>query len=188
MTTLHNLGFPRIGARRELKQAVEAYWAGDLQQTELEHVGKSLRERHWALQADAGLDLVPVGDFAWYDQILEFSCLLGVVPNRFQQDNDQPVSLDTLFRMARGRAPSGTPAAACEMTKWFDTNYHYIVPELAADQTFHIARESLFEQVEDAKAQGHAPKPVIPGPLTYLYLSKGESFDEIGRASCRERV
>ena len=85
MTTLHNLGFPRIGARRELKQAVEAYWAGDLQQTELEHVGKSLRERHWALQADAGLDLVPVGDFAWYDQILEFSCLLGVVPPRFQQ-------------------------------------------------------------------------------------------------------
>ena len=70
MTTLHNLGFPRIGARRELKQAVEAYWAGDLQQTELEHVGKSLRERHWALQAEAGLDLVPVGDFAWYDQIL----------------------------------------------------------------------------------------------------------------------
>jgi len=111
MTTLHNLGFPRIGARRELKQAVEAYWAGDLQQTELEHVGKSLRERHWTLQADAGLDLVPVGDFAWYDQILEFSCLLGVVPNRFQQDNEQPVNLDTLFRMARGRAPSGTPAA-----------------------------------------------------------------------------
>ncbi|WP_303761293.1 5-methyltetrahydropteroyltriglutamate--homocysteine S-methyltransferase [Alcanivorax jadensis] len=177
MTTLHNLGFPRIGARRELKQAQEAYWAGDLQQSELEHVGKSLRERHWTLQADAGLDLVPVGDFAWYDQILEFSCLLGVVPNRFQQSNDEPVSLDTLFRMARGRAPTGTPAAACEMTKWFDTNYHYIVPELAADQTFRIARESLFEQVEEAKAQGHAPKPVIPGPLTYLYLSKGDSFD-----------
>ena len=177
MTTLHNLGFPRIGARRELKQALEAYWAGDLQQTELEHVGKSLRERHWALQAEAGLDLVPVGDFAWYDQILEFSCLLGAVPHRFQQDNEQPVNLDTLFRMARGRAPTGTPAAACEMTKWFDTNYHYIVPELAADQTFRIARESLFEQVAEAQAQGHTPKPVIPGPLTYLYLSKGDSFE-----------
>ncbi|HAI25927.1 MAG TPA: 5-methyltetrahydropteroyltriglutamate--homocysteine S-methyltransferase, partial [Alcanivorax sp.] len=107
MTTLHNLGFPRIGARRELKQAVEAYWAGTLQQSELEHVGRSLRERHWTLQAEAGLDAVPVGDFAWYDQILEFSCLLGVVPPRFQQADDQPVSLDTLFRMARGRAPSG---------------------------------------------------------------------------------
>ncbi|MGI9573624.1 5-methyltetrahydropteroyltriglutamate--homocysteine S-methyltransferase [Alloalcanivorax xenomutans] len=177
MTTLHNLGFPRIGARRELKQAQEAYWAGTLQQSELEHVGRSLRERHWALQAQAGIDLLPVGDFAWYDQILEFSCLLGVVPARFGQDADADVDLDTLFRMARGRAPTGTPAAACEMTKWFDTNYHYIVPELAADQSFRIARESLFEQVEEAKALGHDPKPVIPGPLTYLYLSKGEDFD-----------
>lgn len=176
MTTLHNLGFPRIGARRELKQAQEAYWAGDLQQSELEHVGKSLRQRHWALQAETGLDLVPVGDFAWYDQILEFSCLLGVVPSRFGQDADQPVDLDTLFRMARGRAPSGSPAAACEMTKWFDTNYHYIVPELDADQHFRIARHSLFEQVDEASAQGHNPKPVIPGPLTYLYLSKGAHF------------
>ncbi|ARB45264.1 5-methyltetrahydropteroyltriglutamate--homocysteine S-methyltransferase [Alloalcanivorax xenomutans] len=177
MTTLHNLGFPRIGARRELKQAQEAYWAGTLQQSELEHVGRSLRERHWALQAQAGIDLLPVGDFAWYDQILEFSCLLGVVPARFGQDADADVDLDTLFRMARGRAPTGTPAAACEMTKWFDTNYHYIVPELAVDQSFRIARESLFEQVEEAKALGHDPKPVIPGPLTYLYLSKGEDFD-----------
>ncbi|KYZ87080.1 5-methyltetrahydropteroyltriglutamate--homocysteine S-methyltransferase [Alloalcanivorax xenomutans] len=177
MTTLHNLGFPRIGARRELKQAQEAYWAGTLQQSELEHVGRSLRERHWALQAQAGIDLLPVGDFAWYDQILEFSCLLGVVPARFGQDADANVDLDTLFRMARGRAPTGTPAAACEMTKWFDTNYHYIVPELAVDQSFRIARESLFEQVEEAKALGHDPKPVIPGPLTYLYLSKGEDFD-----------
>ncbi|MCU5784079.1 5-methyltetrahydropteroyltriglutamate--homocysteine S-methyltransferase [Alcanivorax balearicus MACL04] len=177
MTTLHNLGFPRIGARRELKQAQEAYWAGTLQQSELEHVGRSLRERHWALQAQAGIDLLPVGDFAWYDQILEFSCLLGVVPARFGHDADADVDLDTLFRMARGRAPTGTPAAACEMTKWFDTNYHYIVPELAADQNFRIARESLFEQVEEAKALGHDPKPVIPGPLTYLYLSKGEDFD-----------
>ncbi|MCK0153987.1 5-methyltetrahydropteroyltriglutamate--homocysteine S-methyltransferase [Alcanivorax sp. S6407] len=176
MTTLHNLGFPRIGARRELKQALEAYWAGNLQQSELEHVGRSLRARHWAMQAEAGVDLVPVGDFAWYDQILEFSCLLGVVPNRFAQDDAQPVALDTLFRMARGRAPSGTPAAACEMTKWFDTNYHYIVPELAADQRFRIAGNSLFEQVDEASSQGHNPKPVIPGPLTYLYLSKGESF------------
>lgn len=177
MTTLHNLGFPRIGARRELKQALEAYWAGQLQQSELEHVGNSLRQRHWTLQAEAGVDLMPVGDFAWYDQILEFSCLLGVVPSRFQQAPNAPVTLDTLFRMARGRAPSGTPAAACEMTKWFDTNYHYIVPELASDQTFRIARESLFEQVAQAQALGHNPKPVIPGPLTYLYLSKGDSFD-----------
>ncbi|ASK33517.1 5-methyltetrahydropteroyltriglutamate--homocysteine S-methyltransferase [Alloalcanivorax mobilis] len=177
MTTLHNLGFPRIGARRELKQAQEAYWAGTLQRSELEHVGRSLRERHWALQADAGVQLLPVGDFAWYDQILEFSCLLGAVPARFGQNPQQPVDLDTLFRMARGRAPSGEPAAACEMTKWFDTNYHYIVPELAPDQSFRIAREALFDQVDEARALGHDAKPVIPGPLTYLYLSKGEAFD-----------
>ncbi|MDX1805198.1 MAG: 5-methyltetrahydropteroyltriglutamate--homocysteine S-methyltransferase [Alcanivorax sp.] len=176
MTTLHNLGFPRIGARRELKQALEAYWVGDLQQSELEHVGQSLRQRHWAQQAAAGLSLMPVGDFAWYDQMLEFSCLLGAVPARFGQTADQPVSLDTLFRMARGRAPSGEPAAACEMTKWFDTNYHYIVPELRAGQTFRLARESLFEQVDEAHALGYQTKPVIPGPLTYLYLSKGKDF------------
>ncbi|MFP1683319.1 5-methyltetrahydropteroyltriglutamate--homocysteine S-methyltransferase [Alloalcanivorax sp. C16-1] len=180
MTTLHNLGFPRIGARRELKQAQEAYWAGTLQQSELEHVGRSLRERHWALQAEAGVSPVPVGDFAWYDQILEFSCLLGVVPARFGQADDRPVDLDTLFRMARGRAPTGQPAAACEMTKWFDTNYHYIVPELSADQTFRVARDTLFEQIDEARALGHDAKPVIPGPLTYLWLSKGEAFEANG--------
>ncbi|MBM7334221.1 MAG: 5-methyltetrahydropteroyltriglutamate--homocysteine S-methyltransferase [Alcanivorax sp.] len=180
MTTLHTLGFPRIGARRELKQAQEAYWAGTLQQSELEHVGRSLRERHWALQAEAGVSLVPVGDFAWYDQILEFSCLLGVVPGRFGQADDRPVDLDTLFRMARGRAPTGQPAAACEMTKWFDTNYHYIVPELSADQRFRIARDTLFEQIDEARALGHDAKPVIPGPLTYLWLSKGEAFEANG--------
>ena len=177
MTTLHSPGFPRIGARRELKRALEAYWAGTLQASELEHVGRTLRARHWQQQADAGLDLLPVGDFAWYDPILEWSCLLGAVPARFRQVDDQPVSLDTLFRMARGRAPQGEPAAACEMTKWFDSNYHYIVPELHPDQRFRLARESLFTWVSEAKALGHAVKPVIPGPLTWLWLGKGDAYD-----------
>lgn len=176
MPRLHNLGFPRIGAQRELKQALEAYWAGNLQASELEHVGKSLRQRHWELQAKAGVELVPVGDFAWYDQMLEWSCLLGAVPERFHQSNDQPVSLNTLFRMARGRAPEGQPAPACEMTKWFDTNYHYIVPELHSGQTFRIARQTLFDHVGEAQALGLNAKPVIPGPLTYLWLSKGADF------------
>jgi len=180
MPRLHTPGFPRIGAQRELKQALEAYWAGSLQASELAHVGAALRQRHWQRQADAGAELVAVGDFAWYDQMLEWSCLLGAVPPRFNQAADQPVSLDTLFRMARGRAPSGTPAAACEMTKWFDTNYHYIVPELHPDQTFRIARESLFEQVADAQAAGYNAKPVIPGPLSYLWLAKGDAFDGAG--------
>lgn len=177
MTIIHNLGFPRMGEQRELKRSLEAYWAGQLSQQELLDTGKALRARHWDLQSKAGLDTVPVGDFAWYDQILEWSTLLGAVPARFGQADNAPVSLDILFRMARGRAPSGRPAAACEMTKWFDTNYHYIVPEFTPGQSFRIARECLFEQVEEAQALGHKVKPVIPGPLTWLWLGKGDAYD-----------
>ncbi|MGB6241120.1 MAG: 5-methyltetrahydropteroyltriglutamate--homocysteine S-methyltransferase [Castellaniella sp.] len=182
MTIIHNLGFPRIGADRELKRAQEAYWAGKADRDSLLATGRELRARHWAVQAQAGLQWVPVGDFAWYDQILEWSTLLGAVPARFGQDESAPVELDTLFRMARGRAPSGTPAAACEMTKWFDTNYHYIVPELHPGQTYRIARESLFEQVAEAQALGHRARPVIPGPLTWLWLGKGDAFAQGGAA------
>jgi 5-methyltetrahydropteroyltriglutamate--homocysteine methyltransferase len=191
MTTLHTLGFPRIGARRELKQALEAYWAGTLQASELEHVGRTLRARHWQQQAAAGINLLPVGDFAWYDPMLEWTCLLGAVPARFGQPADQPVALDTLFRMARGRAPSGSPAAACDMTKWFDSNYHYIVPELHPDQTFRLARTSLFEQVVEAMAAGHRAKPVIPGPLTWLWLGRGPAFDgeaDVGKLALLEQL
>jgi 5-methyltetrahydropteroyltriglutamate--homocysteine methyltransferase len=176
MTVIHNLGFPRIGAARELKRAQEAYWAGKADQAGLLETGRELRARHWDAQARAGLQWVPVGDFAWYDHILEWTTLLGAVPARFGQADDAPVELDTLFRMARGRAPSGTPAAACEMTKWFDTNYHYIVPELHPGQTYRIARESLFEQVAEAQALGYRARPVIPGPLTWLWLGKGDAF------------
>ncbi|WP_419204256.1 5-methyltetrahydropteroyltriglutamate--homocysteine S-methyltransferase [Bordetella trematum] len=176
MTVIHNMGFPRIGAQRELKRAVEAYWAGKQSADALLETGRQLRAAHWQRQAASGLKFVPVGDFAWYDHILEWSTLLGAVPARFGQPESQAVSLDTLFRMGRGRAPSGTPAAACEMTKWFDTNYHYIVPELVPGQSYRIAREYLFEQVREAQALGHAVKPVIPGPLTWLYLGKGDAF------------
>jgi len=174
--TTHNLGFPRIGAQRELKHAVERYWAGSQTLEQLEQTGRELRARHWQQQADSGLDWVPVGDFAWYDHILEWTTLLGAVPARFAQAESEAVSLDTLFRMGRGRAPSGKPAAACEMTKWFDTNYHYIVPELVPGQTYRIARESLFDQVQEAQALGHRVKPVIPGPLSWLWLGKGDAF------------
>ncbi|MGX9936302.1 5-methyltetrahydropteroyltriglutamate--homocysteine S-methyltransferase [Advenella kashmirensis] len=176
MALTHNLGFPRIGVKRELKKALEAYWAGQSTEDELIETGRQLRERHWAIQQAAGNAFVTVGDFAWYDHILEWSTTLGVVPPRFNHPKNASVDLDTLFRMARGRAPSGEPAAACEMTKWFDTNYHYIVPELAADQAFYLARSSLFDQVAQAQASGYKAKPVIPGLLTYLWLSKGEAF------------
>ncbi len=180
MTTTHNLGFPRIGAQRELKRAVEAYWKGDIDRERLEATGKALRERHWTLQAKAGLDLLPVGDFSWYDQVLDMSCLLGAVPPRFAHPGGE-VDLDTLFRMARGRAPSGAPAPACEMTKWFDTNYHYLVPEFHAGQRFSLSSSQLFEQVEEAQALGHRIKPVILGPLSYLWLGKckGGEFNRL---------
>ena len=173
---LHNLGFPRIGHNRELKKAVESYWKGDIDQPTLEKTGAELRKKHWQIQHEAGLDLLPVGDFSWYDTTLDTSCLLGAVPKRFNFSSDQ-VDLDTLFRMARGRAPSGEPAAACEMTKWFDTNYHYIVPELDKDQNFSLSSRKLFDEVAEAQALGYRVKPVILGPLSWLWLGKCRSED-----------
>ncbi len=180
MTTAHNLGFPRIGAQRELKKAQEAYWRGDIDAEQLEQTGRELRARHWQLQADKGLALIPVGDFSFYDTLLDLTATLGVVPPRFGWEGGE-VDLDTYFRMARGRAPSGTPAAACEMTKWFDTNYHYIVPELEVDQLFALSSSRLFEQVAEAQALGHTVKAVLPGPLTWLWLGKtrGDDFDKL---------
>ncbi|WP_397473053.1 5-methyltetrahydropteroyltriglutamate--homocysteine S-methyltransferase [Pusillimonas sp.] len=181
MTVFHSLGFSRMGLQRELKFALEAYWSGKSDQANLLETGRELRKRHWALQAggqDKQKIMVPVGDFAWYDHILEWTTLLGAVPARFGQPSGEDVSLDTLFRMGRGRAPSGKPSAASEMTKWFDTNYHYIVPELTLGQEFRIARTELFEQVAEALSLGYAAKPVIPGPLTWLWLGKGDAFTQ----------
>ena len=182
-TTIHNLGFPRIGAKRELKSAVEAYWAGKLSAVELEAVGAELRKRHWQQQASSGVQKIPVGDFAWYDQILEWSTTIGAIPKRFGQDEKEPVSIDTLFRMGRGRAPTGTPAAACEMTKWFDTNYHFITPEIWPGQKYRLARDDLFKHVSEAQADGHNVKVVIPGPLTWLWFAKGDEFEGNSDAS-----
>ena len=180
MTTLHNLGFPRIGAQRELKKALEAYWRGEIDQASLLQTGQTLRQQNWALQKEAGIDWLPVGDFSYYDQILDLSVLLGVIPERFGNDGTT-TALDTYFCMARGRAPNSEPVAASEMTKWFDTNYHYIVPEFSKDQAFQLNGNRLFEEVSEALALGYPVKPVIPGPLTYLWLGKvkGESFDKL---------
>ncbi len=171
MTITHNQGFPRIGARRELKRSVEAYWRGDIDRDELEQVGKTLRAHHWTLQAQAGLDLVPVGDFSWYDQVLDLSCLLGAIPSRFGHPGGE-VNPDTVFGMARGYAHDGQPTAACQMTKWFDTNYHYLVPEFRSGQRFALSSSQLFEHVSEVQTLGYAAKPVILGPLSYLWLGK----------------
>ena len=179
MITTHNLGFPRIGAHRELKKALELYWSEGLSQSALLEEGQRLRQLHWQLQQEAGLHLIPTGDFAWYDQMLNHSLMLGAVPQRFGVAD--PADIDTLFRMARGRAPSGQPAAACEMTKWFDTNYHYIVPELTKGQQFQLANTAVIDETAEALAQGFKVKPVLIGPLTWLWLSKmkGEEFDRL---------
>ncbi|MCE9840158.1 5-methyltetrahydropteroyltriglutamate--homocysteine S-methyltransferase [Proteus sp. G2618] len=176
----HTLGFPRIGLDRELKKAQENYWAGKISQEELVAVGKELRARHWQQQADAGIELLPVGDFAWYDQVLGTSLLLGNVPPRHRNE-DGSLDLDTLFRVARGRAPTGKPAAASEMTKWFNTNYHYIVPEFQQGQSFTFAWKELLEEVDEALALGYKVKPVLLGPVTYLWLGKvkGPEFDRL---------
>ncbi|MBP2836315.1 5-methyltetrahydropteroyltriglutamate--homocysteine S-methyltransferase [Dickeya parazeae] len=176
----HTLGFPRVGLRRELKKAQESYWAGNSTQEELLNVGRELRARHWQQQKDAGVELLPVGDFAWYDHVLTTSLLLGNVPAR-HQNADGAVNLDTLFRIGRGRAPTGNPAAAAEMTKWFNTNYHYMVPEFTKGQQFKLTWTQLLDEVDEALALGHKVKPVLLGPVTYLWLgkAKGEAFDRL---------
>lgn len=177
---LHNLGFPRMGANRELKFALESYWKGTTDADNLLTTAHGLRQQHWAIQQQAGLDFVPVGDFALYDHVLNTSLMLGNIPPRFQQGQGAS-ELDQYFRMARGRAPTGEPTFACEMTKWFDTNYHYIVPELAVDTDFHLASTLLLDQVKEAQAAGCNPKPVLLGPLSYLWLGKvkGQDFDKL---------
>lgn len=167
----HCLGFPRIGARRELKFAQEKYWRGELNAEGLQAVARELRARHWQAQADAGLEYVTVGDFSLYDHVLDTSALLGCIPKRFGAPAGE-FALDDYFRMARGRAPSGEDVVACEMTKWFDTNYHYLVPEFEAEQNFELLSEALFDQVVEAQALGHQVKVVLLGPLSYLWLGK----------------
>jgi 5-methyltetrahydropteroyltriglutamate--homocysteine methyltransferase len=171
MVTTHNLGFPRIGAQRELKFALENYWAGRSSQDELMALGAQLRQRHWANQSN--LDLVPVGDFSFYDQMLDMSFMLGNVPERVRQREGN--TLDNYFRVARGRSATDSECScvhAGEMTKWFDTNYHYIVPEFSAASGFSLDASRLLAQLDEARRLGVKAKPVIIGPVTYLWLGK----------------
>jgi 5-methyltetrahydropteroyltriglutamate--homocysteine methyltransferase len=181
MALSHSLGFPRIGRDRELKKALEAHWQGELDEAGLRAIGQRLRAEHWQLQKEAGIGLLPVGDFAWYDQVLGHSLTLGVIPERFRPAAGKP-ALETLFAMARGVKESCCGGAhAQELTKWFDTNYHYLVPEFSIDQQFALSWEQLFEEVDEAHALGHQVKPVLIGPLTYLWLgkAKGADFDRL---------
>ncbi|MCH4143991.1 5-methyltetrahydropteroyltriglutamate--homocysteine S-methyltransferase [Acetobacter peroxydans] len=176
MVTTHNLGFPRIGFKRELKFALESYWKGQSSRDDLLQVGIALRGRHWQEQSE--LDLAPVGDFAFYDQVLDMSFTLGNLPSRVRHFDDD--ALDNYFRVARGRSATGIKGhvAAGEMTKWFDTNYHYIVPEFDAATEFTLDATRLQTQLAEAKARGVKAKPVIIGPVTYLALGKAKDGSE----------
>ncbi len=167
MTRSANLGFPRIGLHRELKKSLELYWKGDIAAATLHATAKELRARHWQLQRDAGIDVIPSNDFAFYDHMLDMTAALGAAPPRFAGITD-PDAL--YFAMARGT----TDAPAMEMTKWFDTNYHYIVPELHRDQGFRLAGTKPVEHFLEAKALGIHTRPVLVGPLTWLSLGKAK--------------
>ncbi len=167
-------GFPRIGRRRELKSALEGYWAGDHSAMDLANVARSLRRINWELMRNAGIDLIPSNDFSLYDHVLDTAALLGAVPPRFR-GGPGPVGLDLYFEMARG----GDTATAMEMTKWFDTNYHYIVPELEPEIGFALSDSKPFDQFLEARDLGIVTKPVLLGPVSFLLLSKpGDGVDE----------
>ncbi|MDP1558759.1 MAG: 5-methyltetrahydropteroyltriglutamate--homocysteine S-methyltransferase [Nitrosomonas sp.] len=174
MVTTHNLGFPRIGKKRELKFALENYWKKVISKETLQEIAANLRRAHW--QDQSKLDLVPVGDFSMYDQVLDTSFMLGHIPARVSElPGDE---LDSYFRVARGRSLSDDPTCSCvsagEMTKWFDTNYHYIVPEFEQNTRFSLNANRLLQQIEEAKQQGIQVKPVILGPASYLWLGKSK--------------
>ena len=181
MATASNLGYPRIGAHRELKRAVEGYWKGDLTKDELRDSAQALRESHWATQQELGLDVVPSNDFSYYDQVLDACAMVGAVPERFPWDGDT-VDLDTYFAMARGLQEKDlegeeSGVQAMEMTKWFDTNYHYIVPEFSHDTTFSLSSTKVIDEYEEAKAQGVDTRPVVIGPVSFLLLGKTQADD-----------
>ncbi len=171
MAIAANLGFPRIGAHRELKKAVEAFWKGDMTADALQKEAASLRKTHWAMQKDAGIEHIPSNDFSFYDQVLDTICMLGAVPKRYAFKGGK-VDLDTYFAMARGRQQGGVDVVAMEMTKWFDTNYHYIVPEFEPGMSFSYASSKAVDEFKEAKAQGVVTRPVLVGPVTFLKLGK----------------
>ncbi len=185
MALVHNLGFPRIGAKRELKFAQEAFWNGQISESELLATAKEQRSINWKTQQS--LDLVPVGDFSLYDQVLDMSFILGHLPKRVTDLEGS--NLDHYFRVARGRSVNDKDhhgVHAGEMTKWFDTNYHYIVPEVTADTQFSLNANPLFTQLTEAQQLGVNAKPVIIGPVTYLWLSKAK--DQSNRLDLLERL
>src|SRR6266702_1398778 len=180
MPIAHNLGFPHLGAARELKRATEGYWGGKVSLPDLLKTAAELRARHWRLQQDAGIDLIPSNDFSYYDRVLDTCTLVGAVPRRYGWAGG-PVDIDTYFAMARGVRSGGRDVTAMEMTKWFDTNYHYLVPEFEPGQSFRLSSSKPVDEFQEAKALGIHTKPVLIGPVTFLLLGKARTarFDRL---------
>jgi 5-methyltetrahydropteroyltriglutamate--homocysteine methyltransferase len=170
----HNLGYPRIGSNRELKKACEQYWSGRSSYKNLHQVGKNIRLQNWLLQKEAGIELIPSNDFSFYDHILDMSFTVGAIPERYQDVifNESKTELDLYFAMARGYQTPELDITAMEMTKWFDTNYHYIVPEFRKEQIFNLFSTKIIDEFYEAKQAGILTKPVIIGPVSYLLLGK----------------
>ncbi|MBP0492645.1 5-methyltetrahydropteroyltriglutamate--homocysteine S-methyltransferase [Roseomonas indoligenes] len=190
--TVATLGFPRIGPRRELKTALESYWSGKSDRAALLAVAAGLRAKTWARQKELGVDHVPSNDFSFYDHVLDTSAMVGAIPGIYGWTGG-PVDLDTYFAMARGAqgAEGGEAHADCghgcthkavdvpaaEMTKWFDTNYHYLVPEFSTGQSFALSSTKVVDEFLEAKAQGVHTRPVLLGPVTFLRLGKSHTGD-----------
>jgi len=171
-------GYPRIGAQRELKRVTEQYFKGAIEAAELEKTAAELRKAHWGVQREHGVTHIPSNDFSFYDTILDMAVTLGVVPERYRELGLSP--LDTYFAMARGYQKSGHDVKALWMKKWFNTNYHYVVPEISAKAVFELASTKIFDEFSEAKRLGIVTKPVLPGPLTFLKLSHFPDGGSVG--------
>lgn len=165
------LGYPRIGEKRELKKANEAFWAGKISESDLLKEAQNIRLHNWKLQKNAGVDLIPSNDFSLYDQVLDASVSFNAIPNRYEPVKTK-TELELYFALARGYQKDGIDITAMEMTKWFDTNYHYIVPEFTKNQNFSLRKNSALAYFNEAKANGIHTKPVLIGAITYLLLGK----------------
>ena len=187
--TVATLGFPRIGPRRELKTALESYWAGKTDQAALLAAAADLRSKAWAHQRDLGAGIIPSNDFSLYDHVLDTSAMVGAIPPIYGWTGGE-IGLETYFALARGaqgevahegcahgHAHDGEGVPAAEMTKWFDTNYHYLVPEFTADQAFQLASTKAVQEYREAKARGLETRPVLLGPVSYLLLGKTRGAD-----------
>lgn len=184
MLFTNNLGYPRIGAQRELKKASEAFWSGKITRKELLDAGLKIRATNWKIQKEIGIDLIPSNDFSFYDQVLDTTLMVGAIPARYHglaANKSSEHELDLYFAMARGFQHEGIDVTAMEMTKWFDTNYHYLVPEFTKNQQFSLFSEKIINEYYEAKQLGVDTKPVLIGPITYLLLGKEKEagFDRL---------